>query len=112
MRFRFFLFLLVAVSPFAFSAAAQDRVLGLLPFSSGTNEMFFAKMETLQTTPACNTSGRFTMVSTNARYKQTFAALLAAYHAGTYVRVYGTGTCNNWSNSEDIAYVCFGDIQC
>jgi hypothetical protein len=105
----------ISVCSAVYAATAHGRVLGFMPFSSGTTEMFFIKMEIIQNapqTPACNTTERFTMTSTNTRYKQTFAAILSAYHAESPVRVYGAGTCNNWSNAEDIAYICVGDISC
>lgn len=99
----------------ALAATAQGRVLAIMPLSLNNDELFFIKVETMQSspaTPACNTTGRFTMLSTSARYKPTFAVLLAAYHAQTPIWVYGAGTCNNWSNSEDIAYICSGETSC
>ena len=88
------------------------KITGYLPYSYGAEEMFFIKMEIFSGTPACNVTGRLTMKSSNARFKATQAAVLAAFLAGIPVRATGLGTCENFVNSEDLKYVCLGDIPC
>jgi hypothetical protein len=108
-------FLLVALGALAqpaFAGEGTGRVIGLIPYAS-TEELLFVKTEqTSASTPACNTSQRFVLKAGSLYFKTTQAALLAALHAGTEVRVIGAGTCNAWPNSEDIAYVCFGVTPC
>lgn len=91
----------------AFGSEAMGRVVGIMPFSSGDAEILIFRIENA-TASGCNTTARYTITSDNKRYKGTFATILAAYHAGTSVRVWGAGTCNNYGDSEDVAFVCDG----
>lgn len=100
-------------SAFASAGGAEGRVTGLMPYSTSTGvELFFFKVENTSGLPSCNTTHRFSIAGTNPRYKGTFATILAAYHSGLPVKVYGSGTCNNWVDTEDLWFVCFGDAEC
>ena len=80
--------------------------------SGGAPEFIVFSVEILTGTPACNTTARFSISSTDAKYKTVVAGIMAAFHTGTPVRVVGFGTCNIWSNAEDVSYVCFGNVPC
>lgn len=95
------------------AGGAEGRVIGLMPYSTNDGrELFFFKVETVTSLLGCNTTRRFSIPSDNPRYKGTFATILAAYHSGMSVKVYGSGTCNNWVDTEDLWFVCFGDAEC
>ncbi|HEC19154.1 MAG TPA: hypothetical protein ENI97_07385 [Gammaproteobacteria bacterium] len=106
------LVLIFPVVAFAEVGYGTGKITGYLPYSYGQEEMFFIKMENFTGTPACNVTYRLTMKSSNPRFKATQAAVLSAFIAGIPVRATGLGTCNNFSNSEDLKYVCLGDIPC
>jgi hypothetical protein len=91
----------------AFASEIIGRVVGIMPLSSGTNELVIFRIENA-TASGCNTTARYAMSSANPKYKGTFATLLAAYHAGTQVRVWGAGTCATYGDSEDVSFICDG----
>ncbi len=113
MRSYLFVFAFLATFP-AFSAPGigTGKVTGLIPYTHGTDEMFFVKIENISGTPACNVSSRFTMTSAYPAYKGTYSAILAALMSGMEVKATGHGTCNNSSNSEDLRYICLGETPC
>lgn len=94
------------------AGVGTGKVTGYLPYSSGLNEMFFIRVENISGAPTCNATARFVMKSDNPKFKSTNSAVLAAFMAGTAIIVNGLDTCNNFSNAEDINYVCLGDIPC
>lgn len=96
----------------SFGGTATGKVVGFIPYSSGSEEMFFIKVENISAPVSCNTTSRFTMKSSNPRFKSTQATVLAALMAGTQVTANGLGSCNSWSNSEDLDYICLGAIPC
>lgn len=88
-------------------------VTGVTPYTKGSGEkLFFIRVESKENSPSCNTTNRFALSNTDPSFNATLSALLAAYHAKTEVVVKGKDSCSYWSNSEDIDYVCFGDIAC
>lgn len=109
-RLTFLIFLLLP--SLAVAGTGSGKIVGYIPYSTATKEMFFIKVETLGNTPACNTTARFAMRDDNLRYKMTQAAALAAFMSGTKVTVRGLGTCNAAGNSEDISYMCLGTTPC
>ena len=111
MKYTLLLFSLL-ISSVAFGGVGTGKVTGIIPYSSGTDEMFFIKLENISSTPACNGTSRFTMKSTHPAYKGTYSAVLAALMSGMTVRATGKGTCNNFSNSEDLMYICLGVTPC
>jgi hypothetical protein len=101
----------MSITSVASAGEGAGRITGLIPFAT-TEEVFFIKVETASNLPSCNSSQRFVLRSSAINFKTNVASLLAAYHAGTVVRIIGGGTCNTWSNSEDVAYICFGETPC
>lgn len=104
--------LLFTLPTIAEPGIGTGKVTGYIPYNSGTEEMFFIKIENISGTPNCNTTSRFTMKSSDPKFKGTRAAVLAALMSGMKVRATGHGTCNNLSNSEDLRYICLGDTPC
>lgn len=103
---------LLSIPFFSFAGTGTGKVIGYIPFSSGSEEVFFIKVENLSNSPDCNNSSRFTMKSSDPKFKATQAAVLAALMSGMEVRATGLGTCNHFSNSEDLQYICLGNIPC
>jgi hypothetical protein len=103
---------LLLLSTNTFAGTALGKVTGYIPYSTGGKELLFVKIEAHVDSPTCNVTGRFTMSSSDLKYESTNAALLAAFMSGATVRAKGRNTCNNWSNSEDLSYVCLGSIPC
>jgi len=96
-----------------YAGTGTGKVTGILPFSKSTGEkIFFIAMEQKVDSPSCNTTNRFVLSDTDPSYNINVSALLAAYQAGSSVKVKGKNTCTVWSNSEDVSRVCFGDIAC
>ena len=115
MNLKTIFFLLLSLSLLsnpANSGTATGVVTGYIPYSSGSEALFFIKVTNHTNGPACNVTGRFTMTSANAKYQSTNVAIIAALAAGTNIIAKGYDTCNNWSNAEDLNYICFGDIPC
>jgi len=108
------LILIFSISFTAFSSPGigTGKVTGIIPYKNGSNEMFFIKIENVSNSPSCNDTSRFTMTSADPSFKGTYSAVLAALMSGMEVRATGLGTCNNFSNSEDLHYICLGDTPC
>src|SRR5262245_18795305 len=106
--------LLVLISTTAVAAGTgTGRIVGYVPSTSGGRpEFVLVTTETISGTAPCNTTGRFGLSSSDPKYKSVFASIVAAYHAGTEVHIFGLGTCDVFSNAEDISYICFGSIAC
>ena len=101
------------VTPAQANGLGTGRITGWAPSTSGGNPEFVVlSVETITGTPPCNTTARFSISSTDPKYKTVVAGIIAAFHAGTPVRVFGLGTCNVWSNAEDVTYICFGNVAC
>lgn len=100
--------LLVLISTNSLAGTATGKVTGYIPYSTGSSEIIFVQVENHVNSPTCNSTSRFTMLSTNPKFKSTNAALLAAFMSGTQIKAMGLDTCKNYSNSEDLNYVCLG----
>jgi hypothetical protein len=48
----------------------------------------------------------------NPKYQGTKAAALAAFMAGTSVKILGENNCRAWGNAETIKALCLGNIPC
>jgi len=104
---------LILFSGAALAGSASGKITGIFPYTTNTGkQLFFMKVEGTISAPECSTTGRFVISEDDPSFKTVVSAALAAYHAKTKIKVNGKGTCNNWVNSEDITYVCFGDIPC
>jgi hypothetical protein len=103
---------LIAAS--AFGSTGTGKITGLIPYFEGNEEFLFIRVENISSnTPACNSSGRYVIKSTNnPHFKYTQSAVLAAFMAGTPVIVNGKNTCDTYGNSETLWYMCLGTIQC
>jgi hypothetical protein len=103
--------LLAAASVHA--STITGKIAGWIPYSAGSEELLFLSIDQSPANlPACNTTVRYVIGSSDPRFKGTRAAVIAAHAAGQTVKVVGKGTCSAFSNSEDIAYVCVGNIPC
>jgi len=105
--------ILLALLMFASSAQADYQsgvITGYLTHRSGSTAILIVKVDS-GTTAGCNTTGRLAMASTDARYNATFAAVVAAHSMQASVKVAYDTTCDNWSNSYDLSFVCVGDIS-
>ena len=95
-----------------FAGSAIGKTTGYFPYSKGNEELIFVKVENYTNVPACNVTSRFTMASSNPKFQSINSALLSAFISGIKVKIKGYSTCDNFSNSEDIKYICLGDIPC
>ena len=82
-----------------------------MPWSSGDNEVLIFKLKENHIA-GCNTAGRYSIDSSNKKYKATLSAIIAAFHAQTNVTVTYLPTCDYWHNSADVNHICVGDINC
>lgn len=109
---KFISFVFIALLPvLSVAGDASGKITGYIPYSTGGEDIFFIRVQNTNGA-ACNTTSRYTMNSSNQKFEGTRAAVMAAYLAGVSVRVKGLGTCNNFSNSEDMRYICLGDTPC
>jgi len=104
--------IILIISGQAIAGTAKGKVTGYIPYSTGSQEIIFVQVQNHLDSPDCNVTTRFTMTSNNPKFKSTNSALLAAYISGTQITAKGLGTCNNFGNSEDLKYICMGDIPC
>ncbi len=98
----------------ALAGTGTGKILGIIPYSYGGQELLFIKVEiTSSNTPVCNFTQRLVMGSNNnLHFKATQAMALAAMLAGTNVIIKGTENCDVWDNSETFSSMCVGDIPC
>lgn len=54
--------------------------------------------------PACDTMSRWSINGTTPSGQIQASALLSAFYAGKIIYVVGTGTCTNWSDTENVDY--------
>ena len=105
--------LILLFSTNLYAGTGTGKITGVLPYTKSNGEkLFFVKVEQKVDSPACNVTNRFVLSDTNPSFNTTVSAALAAYHAKSNVKIKGKGACNYWSNSEDVTYICFGDIAC
>ena len=104
----FVLLLLVNIS---FAATQSGKVSGFLPYSSGDKKIIIFKLVN-NVSEGCNVTGRFAMDDSSPRYQATLSSVIAAFHAQSTVNVNYLNTCNAWSNSADVNYICVGNINC
>lgn len=99
---------------FASVAMAQSqtgKVGGYIPSQAGGKEIFVIQLQG-NATGGCNSSGRFAISTDAPMFKNTAAALMAAYHTQADVTVYYSQSCNALGNAWDISYVCVGNVPC
>lgn len=111
MKKRLFLFITLFTSS-VYAGTGTGTVTGYIPYSNGNAEILLFKTSTITDTQNCNTIQRFAIDSNNPRFKNTVAAVMAAYAAGSPIIVRGLNTCNVLGNSEDASYICVGNIPC
>ena len=110
---RYFVLLALAVFATTADAGAQSgKVAGFVPYkNSSGGEMIIFKLEG-NVGSGCNVSQRFAIDASSQHFKGTQAAILAAFHAKTELRVVYNETCNVFGNAWDVSYVCAGAINC
>lgn len=106
-----FLLSLAAGLSGANAVTVGGNVSGYVSVSDTAGPVLLVKLDS-SSVEGCNTSGRFAISSTDTRYKATLAAVMAAYHAQSPVKVVYNQTCTAWSNSYDMSYVCVGGVGC
>jgi hypothetical protein len=104
--------LMLVTASIASAGTATGVVTGYVPFNDATTAIFLFRVDSLSGAPPCNTSARFAISDSDPKYKETVAAVMSAYATGASVYAVGHGTCNTWSNSEDLYYFCVGTISC
>jgi hypothetical protein len=87
----------------------NGSVVSLIPSVINGTEFFVLTLTTMQGQPPCATSGRFALSATDPKYRTVVTGLLQAYFQGGQVFARGLGTCDTYSGSEDLAYVCFNN---
>jgi hypothetical protein len=88
------------------SGSATGVVNGLLVEGNGTSaQVALAYVSNYTGGPACATTHAFTIDLTTNQGRAEFSVLLTARQTGATVQVAGQGTCNLWSNSEDVSYI-------
>jgi hypothetical protein len=96
----------------AHAQTATGQITGYIPFAdSGNVEIIFVRIEN-NPVGGCNTTGRFVMRASDARFRATRAAVIAAFHAQTPVTINYSQTCKVWENSWDMNYMCVGSTPC
>jgi len=104
--------LIVGLSHNAFSYNTQlGNLDGYLPYSNGTKEIFFFKLDSTSAS-GCNGTNRYAIDSDHKNFKSVVSAVMASFHSKTPIRVRYEETCNTFSNAFDSSYICIGDIPC
>ncbi len=100
------------LSSIANAGEGNGKITGFIPYAKGNMEIILIKVENHTQTPTCNTTLRFSMREDNPKYQGTKAAALAAFMAGTPVKMLGENNCQAWGNAETIKALCLGNIPC
>jgi hypothetical protein len=103
---------LAFITSVAMAGNGGDAVTGFIPGSLQGTAIFIFSTTSVGSPPSCDTTQRFAISSTDAKYKDTVAAILEAHATGISVSAVGLGTCTVLSNAEDLNYVCVGTIPC
>lgn len=107
----FVLLLSLFFSSSVVSEVLSGRIVGFVPFSSGDKEVLLFKLDS-SAPSGCNVSGRFAMDNSSPRFKLTSSAVIAAFHSQSTVKVNYLSSCNVWSKTADVNFICVGDINC
>jgi len=69
---------------------------------------------TISSPASCNQTNRFIVDTNSAFGKLVVSSILAAYHSGKELRLYGDGTCNSGinDNSETLRKICTKEGPC
>jgi hypothetical protein len=103
---------LLLVCSLAFAQQSQTaKITGYIPYDLDGKELLFVQLEGNRS-GGCNVTARYAIDSSQLKFKGTRAALIAAFHTQTPVTIFYNETCNAYSNSWDIAWVCVGTIPC
>jgi hypothetical protein len=95
-----------------YAQTATGLITGYIPYVDGGNvEIIFVRVDN-NPVGGCNTSGRFVMRASDARFRATRAAIIAAFHAQTPVTIKYSQSCSVWENSWDMHYICIGSTPC
>ncbi|MDC5855188.1 hypothetical protein [Vibrio europaeus] len=105
------LFVLALASSSVFAERQSGLVSGVVVYDQDGRNMFSFKLKN-NLVAGCNTSGRYVFDEGNSNYYLMSSAILTAYKMKEEVIVEYTPTCNVWSNSFDVRYVCIGDVNC
>lgn len=87
------------------------KITGFVPYDFQGKELFFVQIEG-SVAGGCNTTGRFVIDSSQPRFKSVRATIMASFYAQLPIVVAYANTCNTYSNSWDLLYVCVGSIPC
>ncbi len=96
----------------ALAGTQSGKITGYVPYSNGQKEVLLVKLENIdEVERGCNTTARFAMDSDSPKFKATQAAVIAAFHSQTEVKVKYSETCT-YAASWDISFICVGNINC
>lgn len=97
----------------AFASTGTGKIVGLIPFVYGNEEILIIKVEnTSPDTPDCNGTHRYAIKNSSVNFKTTQSVALAAFMAGTPVVIRGANNCDAWGNAETFTFLCLGAIPC
>ena len=98
--------ILLAGTPKSWAGGSEDGTISVLTSQPTSNTTFINLTGGTSTDrPACATSGRFALDTSKSAGRTTLAILIGAFVSGKTVVIYGLGTCNTWSDSEDVSFV-------
>jgi hypothetical protein len=100
----FILMISIVISATAFAGEGNGKITGFIPYANGNKEIILIKVEQHTSSPSCNSTLRFSMREDNLKYQGTKAAALAAFMAGTPVKILGENNCRAWGNAESIMF--------
>jgi len=97
------------LSSLASPVQASDASVGYISEISIMNSgiIMFNSSGTRTATPSCHTGGhplRWAFNGTTAAGQAKLAALLSAKGMGKPIKIYGTGACSDWSDTETVNY--------
>lgn len=103
---------LLALSQVATAGSTgTGTITGYIVYSTGGVDYFLFSTSALSGAPSCNATARFVVSSADPKFKNTTAAVLAAYATQSPVVIIGLGTCTTTiSNSEDVYSMIGGSI--
>ena len=108
------LILFALLPAWAVAGSQSGKIIGYMPYSDGSTgsaEILLIKLDS-SVISGCNTTGRLVLSSTSVSFKSSQAAIMAAYHSQSVVKVNYNETCTRWPNSWDANYVCVGNVNC
>lgn len=109
------MFLLASFNASADLESVSGKLNGYNITQHNGQSVFLFQMKDIRT-GGCNTTGRFAVNKNSPLFEGTQAAVMAAYHSNSDVRVFystfSNSSCTAHNNSADFLWLCVGDIGC